>query len=415
MFGTTNNKRAVSEVMMIERKAIWLFVPLLLIAALSLSSSLAKAQEGTPTGTIGVEVGDWANYDPSALSYESNIPGYEEMPVELKVLASVEWFIGEVIEVSGNNVTMQWGSYYKDGTKQFETQTGDPIAGLGNLSDALAPGGLSPGDQFTIWLEEWGFPGPITVTVSETVSRTYAGEEREVNHVTLSLPHPEGGNYNFDNYYDKETGIICEGIIGYSLEAPGGLYMKFSWSVVITETNRWGPPSAVIPDPQSVTEANPVVINAVETANTMVLISNISDSCVIKIESATDAPPTPSELQTVGNSVLIDTSKMVSTIAVIRISYNPAELSAEGIVESLLSLHYWDGTAWVPVESHVNAEEQYVWAEIDHFSHWALMAETTLPEEGVPIIWIVVPIICVVTAILVMLYHRRKGGRKLIK
>ena len=98
------------------------------------------------------------------------------MPVEFKVLASVEWFIGEVIEVDGNSVTMQWGSYYQDGTKQFETQTGDPIAGVGNLSDALAPAGLDPGDQFTIWLEEWGFPGPRLVAISETASRTYAGE-----------------------------------------------------------------------------------------------------------------------------------------------------------------------------------------------------------------------------------------------
>jgi len=371
------------------------------IAVLSLTSPLAQAQEGTPTGTIGVEVGDWASYDASAFSYESNIPGYQEPPAELKVLASIEWFIGEVIEVSGNNVTMQWGTYYKDGTKQFETQAGDPMAGSGNLSDALAPGGLSPGDQFTIWLEEWGFPGPRTVTVSETISRTYAGEEREVNHVTLSLPHPEGGDYTFDYYYDKETGIICEGIIRYSYSRNGG-YMRFSWSIVITETNMWGPVSAVIPDPQSVTETNPITINAVETASTMVIISNISDSCVIKIERATDAPPTPGGLQTAGNSISIDTSKMVTTIAVIRISYDPAELSAKGIVESSLTLHYWDGTAWVPVESHVNVEEQCVWADIDHFSYWALIA-----TGGVPIVWIVVPVICVVIAILVLLYFRR--------
>jgi len=391
---------------MITQKAIWLFGPLLLIAALSLSSPIVKAQEGTPT--IGVEVGDWANYDASAFSYESNIPGYQEPPVELKVLASTEWFIGEVIEVTGNNVTMQWGTYYKDGTKQLETQTGDPIVGSGNLSDALAPGGLSPGDQFIIWLEEWGYPGPRTVTISETISRTYAGEEREVNHVTLSLPHPEGGTYNFDTYYDKETGIVCEGKIRYSHEAPDGLYMRFSWLIVMTETSMWGPPSVVIPDPKVVSETNPVTIDAVETASTMVIISNISDSCVIKIETATDVPPTPGGLQTTGNSIRIDTSKMVTTIAVIRISYNPAELSAKGIAESSLTLHYWDGTAWVPVESHVNVEEQYVWADIDHFSYWALMSETVPPATGgVSLVWIVVPVICVVIAILVLLYFRR--------
>ncbi len=143
---------------MTTRRVIWSFVPLLVVAVLSFGSPTAQAQEETSPGTIGVEVGDWANYDSSAFSYESNITGYEEPPIELKVLTSVEWFIGEVLEVSGNNVTMQWGSYYDDGTKEFETQAGDPIAGLGNLPDTLAPAGLSPRDQFTIWLEEWDFP-----------------------------------------------------------------------------------------------------------------------------------------------------------------------------------------------------------------------------------------------------------------
>jgi len=353
---------------------IGLFIALWVGVSFGLASFPAKAQEGTPTGTIGVKVGDWATYDASDFSYESNIPGYEEAPVGLKVLSSIEWFIGEVTEISGNSVTMQWGGYYEDGTKQFETQTGDPISGSGNLS--LAPAGIGPGDQFYIWLEEWGFPGPQRVTVSETVSRPYAGEAREVNHVTISLPHPEGGTYTFDCYFDKGTGILCEETVRYSVKPPDGLYMRYSWTVVMTETNLWGPPSAVIPGPQSVTETNPVIIDAVETAGTMVIISNISDSCVIKIERATDAPPTPIGKVTVGNSIFINTSKMVTTTAVLRLSYDPAELSAKGITESSLTIHYWNGGAWVPVESHVNAEEQYVWADIDHFSYWALMGKT---------------------------------------
>ena len=409
------------------RKAIWLLGPLFVIAALSSIFPVAEAQEGVPTGEVGVKVGDWANFRMAPLIYESNIPGYEEPPVVLKVLGSIEWIVGEVIGVSENNVTIQSCGYYKDGTKQFENRTGDPITGSGNLSDALAPAGLSQGDQFYVWVEEWGsyengtyFPGPITVTIDETTSRTYAGESREVNHVTLSLPYPEGGSYNFEWYFDKETGICCEGIVRYSVGGPPGYYMRFTWSWVIIETNMWGPAgipepqfpaSAVIPESQSVTENNPTAVDAVETANTMVIISNISDSCVIKIESVTEAPPPPSGLQTVGNYILIDTSKMVTTIAVLRISYDPAELSAKGIVESSLTIHYWDGSAWVPVESHVNVEERYVWAEIDHFSLFALMGKTApLAEEGVPV-WIIVPIICVVVATLVLLYFRwYKGG-----
>ena len=395
------------------RKAIWLLALLLVIAALSLISPIAKAQEGTPT--IGVKVGDRGNYDSSLLLYESNIPGYEELPISLEAIESIEWFIFDVIEISEDNVTIQFGTYYENGTKRFDTLTGDPIAGSGNLSDALAPAGLGPGDQFYIWLEEWGYLGPRTVTISETISRTYAGESREVNHVSISLPHPEGGSHNFEYYFDKETGICVDQLLGFSYEGVHDgveFYLRYSWSVVVTETNMWGPASAVIPEPQSVTEANPITIDAVETANAMVIISSISDSVAIKIEEATEAPPPRSGLQTVGNSIFIDTSKMVTTIAVLRISYDPAELSAKGIVEGSLTLHYWDGSAWVSVESHVNVEEHYVWAEIDHFSLWALLGETAPPaEEGVPIALIIVPVVGVVVVVLVLLYFRwYKGG-----
>lgn len=349
------------------RKAIWLLGLLLAIAAFSFISSMAEAQDGTSTGTVGVKVGDWANY---------HAPGYIPEP---------EWYILEVTDVSENNVTIQVDMYYENGEKVSIICTGDPIAGTGLLYDILAPGGLSPGDQFTIWLEnEIGYAGPVTI--DETISRTYAGESRDVNHVTI---------YGCDLYFDKETGIFCEGIY------------RGAYSVVMTETNMWGPASAVIPEPQSVTETNPTTIDAIETANTLVNLTSISDSCTVTIENVTEAPSPPSGLEVIGNPILIDNSKPVTIIAELRISYDHTELSAKGIVESSLTIHYLDGSAWMPVESHVNVEEHYVWAEVDHFSYWALMGETALPaEEGVPIVWIIVPVFGVVVAVLVLLYFR---------
>jgi len=246
IFDRISGKSGVKRMM--PRKAIWLFGSLLVIAVLSLSFPMAKGQEGTPTGTVGVEVGDWVKFRTSALSYESNIPGYEEPPVWFKVIGPIEWFICEVIEVSKNNVTFQIGVYYEDGTKQFETLIGDPIAGSGNLSNILAPAGIGQSDQFYIWLEEWGYLGPRTVTIKETISRTYAGESREVNHVTISLPHPEGGNHNFKYYFDKEMGICCDQLLSYSYEGVRNgieLYLKYSWSLMMTETNMWGAAEAL--------------------------------------------------------------------------------------------------------------------------------------------------------------------------
>lgn len=316
---------------------------------------------------IGVEVGDWANY---------HATGYIPEP---------EWYILEVTDVSGNNVTIQVDMYYENGEKESLICTGDPIAGTGLLYNILAPGGLSPDDQFTIWLEnEIGYAGPVTII--ETIPRTYAGESREVNHVTI---------YGCDLYYDKETGIFCEGVYGSY------------YSVVMTETNMWGPISAVIPEPQSVTETNPITVDATETTNTIVNVTSISDSCAVTIENVAEAPSPPNGLEVIGNSILIDNSKPVTITAELRISYDPTELSTKGIAESSLTIHYWDGSAWVPEESHVNVEERYVWAEIDHFSYWALMGEIAPPaEEGVPIALILVPIVGAVVAVLVLLYFR---------
>jgi len=61
------------------------------------------------------------------------------------------------------------------------------------------------------------------------------------------------------------------------------------------------------------------------------------------------------------------------------------------------------------VESHVNVEEQYLWADIDHFSYWTLMSETTPSANGgVPLVWIVVPVVAIVIIILGLIYFRRR-------
>lgn len=56
-------------------------------------------------------------------------------------------------------------------------------------------------------------------------------------------------------------------------------------------------------------------------------------------------------------------------------------------------------------------KEQYVWADIDHFSYWTLMNETTpLANGGVPLVWIIVPVVGIVIVILALIYFRRSRG-----
>ena len=79
----------------------------------------------------------------------------------------------------------------------------------------------------------------------------------------------------------------------------------------------------------------------------------------------------------------IDSSLSDVTGTEIRVYYTPSELSAAGLDKSNLKLYFYNGTNWIlPLETGVNAAENYVYAITDHFSIWGVFGSKTQTNSG---------------------------------
>jgi len=139
----------------------------------------------------------------------------------------------------------------------------------------------------------------------------------------------------------------------------------------------------IITDPETVTPENPLIIDATETLGVAINVTGVSDTVAIVVSNVTEpegVKPPPGMWKLLGNYVQITVSnETVAVNATIRIHYTDAQVAEAGLDESTLTIHYWNATLgeWVAVEpSYVNTEENYVWANINHFSIFTLMGQT---------------------------------------
>lgn len=164
---------------------------------------------------IGVKEGDWAKYQIEA-DISEEIPGYEE-------IEELEGVKLEVESVSDTSVTLKAIMRYKNGTEHEESgieATGFIIeADLGEGDPVLAP--------------MWG----ISLYINGSKRQTYAGASREVNYVDIDLEEM-GMTMDFEAYWDKATGVLCEMSMSMSGELLGET-VEMSMSFKMTETNLW--------------------------------------------------------------------------------------------------------------------------------------------------------------------------------
>ena len=174
---------------------------------------------------------------------------------------------------------------------------------------------------------------------------------------------------------------------------------------------------AEITEPELVSAANPFIIDAINDASTQIIISEISHPITVivkKITEPEDAQPPPGTWKVLGNWVQITTNNTDITInATIRIYYTLEQLETSGLDESTLTINYWNATSnqWVSVESHVNTDERYVWAIIDHFSIWVVMGQ--LPPPNLLLYLIIGVVLVGVVIASVALYIRKRRLQRL--
>jgi len=169
---------------------------------------------------LGVEEGDWAKY-----RIEAEIP--EELEEEMGDVQEIEWAKFEVQSISGATVTLEGTVHYKNGTEETETMDGTE---MGLIIEA----DLTEGDQV---ISPIFFGAGVPTYINGTVSKKYAGANREVNYVNIEMEQ-YGTSIDLKAYWDKAKGVLCE----MSMSMSGvilGQTLEVSMSIKMTETNMW--------------------------------------------------------------------------------------------------------------------------------------------------------------------------------
>lgn len=206
----------------------------------------------------------------------------------------------------------------------------------------------------------------------------------------VDYAHMPYGEYGITATY-QEVSATKSLIISYS-----GVY---TMDLSIEGSQKTG----TITNPESVNATTPFIIDATEKTSSKLIITDIDKPVEIAVRNVTtlleNVDPPPGTFQVLGNYVEIIANETDITVnATIRIYYTLEQLSDLGLDESSLQIHHWNATEgeWIPVESHVNTDEHYVWAVVDHFSIWGIMGQ---PSPFWIQIWFLALIACVIVAI----------------
>jgi hypothetical protein len=159
------------------------------------------------------------------------------------------------------------------------------------------------------------------------------------------------------------------------------------------------------------------MVNASKEAATLLTISLISSPVTVIIRNITEpagVEPPPVTWRVLGNYVQIIVDKSDVTVnATIRFYYTLKQLQDAGVDENTLKIHFWNTTLgqWMPVESHVNADEHYVWAIVDHFSLWVIMGQEP-PSPTTPLwLWFTMVVFATATIATTTLYIKKRNNR----
>ena len=153
----------------------------------------------------------------------------------------------------------------------------------------------------------------------------------------------------------------------------------------------------------------PILINATEMVNALIIIENISMACMLQILPTTMPGPPPEGLKSCGKPFEINTTGNPTGIFKIRIYYSEEELTNLGIEEDTLKIYVWKGDEWVQLaKSNVNSTENYVEVVVNHFSIFNLMGVPS-PRLEPRLLWLILIIVVVsVFAISIVLFLRKK-------
>jgi hypothetical protein len=184
------------------------------------------------TRTVGVSVGNTFTYGVT-VRWSSN-DSTATLPSNLVDINNTQWAKFTITAISGTNITGQTTAHYKNGTETTMGVWKDVNTGSGNMSVFVISANLTSGDS-------WYNSSSITsVTINETVPRTYSGVDRDINH--LNLTSSSGGqNESLNFYWDKSTGVLVEELQQITNQT-GAYTTTSSVDIQITSSDVWTVP-----------------------------------------------------------------------------------------------------------------------------------------------------------------------------
>lgn len=194
---------------------------------------------GAPEIIVGVNAGDWAASNDVYFEWASNWTGYEEPPFEM----NMSWMKMEILEVHDTNITVQSVMMTRNGTVDEYVDWGDIETGEGNISIMIIPSDLGAGDEIPANLT-WYTEEPLKLFINGTVTRNYAGANREVNYIDITHPITNGnvtyGSWNMSFYWDKKTGFLLEENVSLAMSHTVNMThyytnMTIHWRMTVTE------------------------------------------------------------------------------------------------------------------------------------------------------------------------------------
>lgn len=174
--------------------------------------------------TVGVKAGDWVKYGQITITWTGN--GTE--PSYITDAKKLDWVRIDVLSVAGTTASLNVTAHYNNGTQTFQSSDANVQSG-GSMGMAyLVASNLTAGDPLT--------PQTPETTINQTVTRLYAGANRNVNIIDSKSSYI-GYLSEYKIYWDQNTGIMVEHYTNQTDYTNPSVY--FELSIKATETNLW--------------------------------------------------------------------------------------------------------------------------------------------------------------------------------
>lgn len=197
---------------------------LIILVATVFAPTLVHAKDYT----VGVKAGDGVKYGQITVTWTGN--GTE--PSSVTDAKKMDWLRIDVLNVTGTTASLNSTEHCNNGTQTFHSSQVDVQSGVSAGIVFLVASNLTLGDPL--------LPQTPGITINQTVTRLYAGANRNVNIIDLKSSI-EGYLSEIKICWDQNTGIMVELYINLYINQtyptnPAG-YEEESFKA--TETNLW--------------------------------------------------------------------------------------------------------------------------------------------------------------------------------